>query len=97
MFLFKSKENSSKATLSRAKKLGEAIGSYHLSITIDLIVAAILKVFTLATGKCPNFSSNGGTITEDLALQNIQARTRMISSYMFAQVRFMIIVNFAFN
>lgn len=84
--IFMGTENSSKATLIRAKRLGEVIGSYHLSITIDLIVTAILKVFTLATGKCPNFSSNGGTITEDLALQNIQARTRMIASYMFAQL-----------
>ena len=83
---FMGTDNSSEATLSRAKRLGEAIGSYHLSIKIDLIVEAILKVFQLTTGKKPQFSSRGGTISEDLALQNIQARLRMVTAYLFAQL-----------
>mmetsp|Transcript_7411 Transcript_7411/g.14774 ORF Transcript_7411/g.14774 Transcript_7411/m.14774 type:complete len:796 (-) Transcript_7411:317-2704(-) len=83
---FMGTDNSSEATLSRAKRLGEAIGSYHLSIKIDLMVEAILKVFQLTTGKMPRFSSRGGTISEDLALQNIQARLRMVTAYLFAQL-----------
>lgn len=83
---FMGTDNSSEATLSRAKRLGEAIGSYHLSIKIDRTVEAILKVFQLTTGKMPQFSSRGGLISEDLALQNIQARLRMVTAYLFAQL-----------
>jgi NAD+ synthase (glutamine-hydrolysing) len=79
-------ENSSKATENRAKRLGEAIGSYHLSIKIDTAVAALLKIFTLVAGRTPQFSSRGGTMSEDLALQNIQARIRMVTAYLFAQL-----------
>jgi NAD+ synthase (glutamine-hydrolysing) len=78
--------NSSTATNARAKRLGDLIGSYHLSINIDLIVSGILKVFSIATGKTPIFRVLGGSVTEDLALQNIQARSRMVTSYMFAQL-----------
>ena len=39
-----------------------------------------------ATGKTPRFTSQGGTYTEDLALQNIQARTRMVVSFLLAQL-----------
>ena len=78
--------NSSKATESRARGLGEAIGSYHHSIKIDLVIAAMIKMFFLVTNKTPEFKSRGGTITEDLALQNIQARIRMVTAYFFAQL-----------
>ncbi|KAL7481610.1 hypothetical protein ACHAW6_007291 [Cyclotella cf. meneghiniana] len=83
---FMGTDNSSEVTLSRAKRLGEAIGSYHLSIKIDLMVNAVLEVFRLTTGHMPRFASRGGTMTEDLALQNIQARLRMVTSYLFAQL-----------
>eukprot|EP00565_Helicotheca_tamesis_P003639 CAMPEP_0185740502 /NCGR_PEP_ID=MMETSP1171-20130828/37910_1 /TAXON_ID=374046 /ORGANISM="Helicotheca tamensis, Strain CCMP826" /LENGTH=619 /DNA_ID=CAMNT_0028412361 /DNA_START=505 /DNA_END=2364 /DNA_ORIENTATION=- len=83
---FMGTENSSEATDSRARRLGKAIGSYHLSIKIDPIVTAILGVFQMATGQVPRFSSRGGTISEDLALQNIQARLRMVVAYLFAQL-----------
>jgi NAD+ synthase (glutamine-hydrolysing) len=83
---FMGTENSSHATQSRAERLGAAIGSYHSSIKIDLMVEAVLKVFSLATGRIPRFTSRGGTMTEDLALQNIQARLRMVTAYLFAQL-----------
>mmetsp|Transcript_21878 Transcript_21878/g.27602 ORF Transcript_21878/g.27602 Transcript_21878/m.27602 type:complete len:475 (+) Transcript_21878:2-1426(+) len=83
---FMGTENSSMATESRAMRLGEAIGSYHLSIKIDIVVTAIIKMFTLVTGKRPEFSSRGGSMSEDLALQNIQARIRMVTAYLFAQL-----------
>jgi len=72
--------------LSRAKRLGEAVGSYHLSIKIDLMVEAVVKVFTMTTKKTPKFSVHGGTNAEDLALQNIQARLRMVTAYLYAQL-----------
>lgn len=83
---FMGSENSSRATESRAKKLADVIGSYHLSIKIDVAVAALVKIFSLATGKTPAFTSRGGSMAEDLALQNIQARIRMVTAYLFAQL-----------
>jgi NAD+ synthase (glutamine-hydrolysing) len=79
-------ENSSEKTTSRAKRLGETIGSYHLSIKIDLMVQAVVKVFSMTTGRTPQFSVHGGTNAEDLALQNIQARLRMVTAYLYAQL-----------
>lgn len=79
-------KNSSEKTTSRAKRLGETIGSYHLSITIDLMVDAVIKVFSMTTGKTPRYSSQGGQMSEDLALQNIQARLRMVTAYLYAQL-----------
>jgi NAD+ synthase (glutamine-hydrolysing) len=85
--VFMGTENSSENTTSRAKRLGEAIGSYHLTVPIDLMVQAVIRVFSLATGgKVPQFESRGGTMAEDLALQNIQARLRMVTAYLFAQL-----------
>mmetsp|Transcript_33983 Transcript_33983/g.82190 ORF Transcript_33983/g.82190 Transcript_33983/m.82190 type:complete len:741 (+) Transcript_33983:63-2285(+) len=83
---FMGTENSSDVTNSRAKRLGDAIGSYHLSIKIDLMVKAVLQVFQMTTGHMPRFGSRGGTMTEDLALQNIQARLRMVMAYVMAQL-----------
>jgi NAD+ synthase (glutamine-hydrolysing) len=79
-------KNSSENTTSRAKRLGQAIGSYHLTVPIDLMVDAIIKVFTLTTQRTPQFQLHGGTMSEDLALQNIQARLRMVTAYLFAQL-----------
>ena len=78
--------NSSDVTTSRARRLGESVGSYHLSIKIDVMVSAVLQVFATTFGKTPKFSVHGGTQSEDLALQNIQARLRMITAYLFAQL-----------
>lgn len=61
-------------------------GSYHLEISIDTAVSALLRVFTLATNAVPRFKARGGSPRENLALQNIQARTRMVLAYLFAQL-----------
>lgn len=84
--VFMGTKHSSEATTSRASRLGGAIGSYHLTVPIDQMVSAMLAVFTLTTGKTPQFEQNGGSMTEDLALQNIQARLRMVTAYLFAQL-----------
>ncbi|CAB9519971.1 Glutamine-dependent NAD(+) synthetase [Seminavis robusta] len=83
---FMGTENSSEKTTSRAKRLGESVGSYHLSIKIDLMVEAVIKVFSMTTNKTPRFTVHGGTNAEDLALQNIQARLRMVTAYLYAQL-----------
>jgi len=84
--VFMGTENSSQNTTNRAKSLGEAIGSYHLTVPIDLMVRAVVRVFYDATKKNPRFEARGGTMAEDLALQNIQARLRMVTAYLFAQL-----------
>ena len=83
---FMGTSNSSTQTRSRAQRLSETIGSYHLSITIDTIITSIMTLFVLITGSRPKFRSHGGTGPENLALQNVQARMRMVVSYLFAQL-----------
>uniref|UniRef100_A0A672LSX6 Glutamine-dependent NAD(+) synthetase n=1 Tax=Sinocyclocheilus grahami TaxID=75366 RepID=A0A672LSX6_SINGR len=79
-------ENSSEDTRNRAKDLAAQIGSNHLNINIDLAVKGILGIFSMVTGKWPQFRANGGSARENLALQNVQARIRMILAYLFAQL-----------
>lgn len=79
-------ENSSKETRSRAKELAEAIGAYHVDMNIDTVVTAIRSLFSLVTGNTPQYKVHGGSGPENLALQNIQARIRMVLAYMFAQL-----------
>ncbi|KJE97873.1 hypothetical protein CAOG_009140 [Capsaspora owczarzaki ATCC 30864] len=78
--------NSSNETRDRASALAQQLGSYHLSINFDAAVAAVLAVFTIATKMIPKFRTYGGSSTENLALQNIQARLRMVLAYLFAQL-----------
>ena len=79
-------ENSSEETRERAKYIATQIGSYHLGITIDTAVSAIVGIFSKFIGKTPKFKAHGGSASENLALQNVQARVRMIVSYLFAQL-----------
>ena len=46
--------------------------SFHLSVGIDVAVAAVLGVFTTALKLLPKFRANGGSLRENLALQNVQ-------------------------
>lgn len=79
-------ENSSKETRQRANALSDQVGSYHLSIAIDTAVTAVLNIFTTITGMAPKFRARGGCMRQNLALQNVQARVRMVLSYLFAQL-----------
>ncbi|KAF0524580.1 glutamine-dependent NAD synthetase with GAT domain-containing protein [Gigaspora margarita] len=78
--------NSSKETRERAKKLANAIGCYHIDMNMDNVVSSVVTLFSLVTNKTPRFRIDGGTDAENLALQNVQARLRMILSYLFAQL-----------
>lgn len=79
---------SSAETKKRAAVLSAEIGAWHASLDIFLVVDAALTVFGSVFGaqKRPKFRAHGGTRTENLAMQNIQARVRMILSYLFAQL-----------
>lgn len=79
-------ENSSDETRSRAASLSSQIGAYHMDVKIDMIVSAMTQLFAVITGKTPRFRVHGGTNAENLALQNIQARLRMVLAFMLAQL-----------
>uniref|UniRef100_A0A672ZB59 Glutamine-dependent NAD(+) synthetase n=1 Tax=Sphaeramia orbicularis TaxID=375764 RepID=A0A672ZB59_9TELE len=83
---YMSSENSSVDTCTRAKELAHQIGSTHMNINIDMAVKGILGIFSVVTGKWPQFRVNGGSPRENLALQNVQARVRMVLAYLFAQL-----------
>ncbi|CAG8525148.1 6045_t:CDS:10 [Paraglomus brasilianum] len=78
--------NSSKETRDRAKRLADVIGSYHIDLDMDDIVNSVCRLFTFITKRTPTFRLHGGTNVENLALQNIQARLRMVVAYLFAQL-----------
>ena len=77
---------SSVETRKRAEDLANVISSYHINLDIDDIFHAQKRVFTKATGIEPKFKVHGGSTAENLALQNIQARTRMVTAYEFSQM-----------
>lgn len=79
-------ENSSDETHNRAKELANQIGSTHININIDMAVKGIIGIFSAVHGVLPRFRANGGSQRENLALQNIQARVRMVLAYLFAQL-----------
>ncbi|KAJ3864611.1 hypothetical protein EV359DRAFT_40660 [Lentinula novae-zelandiae] len=79
-------ENSSAETRNRAKNLAGAIGSYHIDLNMDTVVTAVRNLFGFVTGVKPEFRAHGGSNAENLALQNIQARLRMVLAYLFAQL-----------
>lgn len=79
-------ENSSAATRQRAKTVAAEIGAYHLDVAIDTAVAALVAIFTYLTGKEPAYKVHGGSETENVALQNVQARLRMVLAYLLAQL-----------
>ncbi|XXQ37110.1 Glutamine-dependent NAD(+) synthetase [Plasmodiophora brassicae] len=79
-------KNSSNATRERAKAIAGEVGSYHIDLDIDSVVDSFLNVFAMATSKMPRFRSSGGTPGENLAMQNIQARVRMVFAYLMASL-----------
>lgn len=84
-YMGKSK-HSSEETRTRAERLAEEIGATHLEISIDEIVSSFEKLASKALSKSPKYKVHGGSHTENLALQNIQARSRMVCAYLLAQL-----------
>ena len=73
-------ENSSRETRDRACKLAKDIGAYHIDLNMDAIVRAFQMLFTSLFG----FQLGYKVAQENRALQNIQARSRMVLSYLLA-------------
>lgn len=79
-------ENSSEDTRSRAEGLARQIGASHMNLKIDAVVSALVFLFKSVTGKTPQYKVDGGSTAENLALQNIQARIRMVIAFMLASL-----------
>eukprot|EP00887_Chlorella_sp_A99_P004869 scaffold4.g4869.t1 len=60
------------------------VGSHHMDIRIDSVVRALAHLFVAVTGMTPQ--TQGGSPAENLALQNIQARLRMVIAFLLAQL-----------
>lgn len=71
-------KQSSHETRQRAKDLSEATGSYHIDLDIDSVYHAQKNLVKSSLGLDPKFKVEGGSEAENLMLQNIQARTRMV-------------------
>lgn len=72
-------KQSSKETRQRAKDLAEAIGSFHVNLDIDEVYHAQRNLIVNALKFEPKFKVEGGTVAENLTLQNLQARSRMVT------------------
>jgi NAD+ synthase (glutamine-hydrolysing) len=79
-------ENSSVDTRSRSASLAAEIGSSHLDVKIDAVITAVVSFFHSVTQRTPKFKVDGGSTVENLALQNIQARIRMVLTFVLAQL-----------
>eukprot|EP00834_Sanchytrium_tribonematis_P000165 NODE_4_length_77007_cov_1.156642.p5 type:complete len:712 gc:universal NODE_4_length_77007_cov_1.156642:55802-57937(+) len=77
---YMSTEYSSIETRKRAAQLASFVGAYHLEADITSIVNSFIAVISSVL-KEPNI---GNSYSENIALQNIQARSRMVLSYCFS-------------
>uniref|UniRef100_A0A7S4T6Z9 Glutamine-dependent NAD(+) synthetase n=1 Tax=Alexandrium monilatum TaxID=311494 RepID=A0A7S4T6Z9_9DINO len=81
-------------TRGRAKQLAQEIGAIHTSIYIDSITDALQGTFKnlefhtdkLTKAQLKTDPQMDGTWMENIALQNIQARSRMVMAYFMAQL-----------
>ncbi|KAH7161466.1 carbon-nitrogen hydrolase [Dactylonectria macrodidyma] len=80
------KKQSSHETRQRAKELAEAIGSYHINLDIDDVYQAQKNLLVTTMQFEPRFKVEGGTQQENLTLQCLQARIRMVTAYEFGQI-----------
>ncbi|KAK5662971.1 hypothetical protein OQA88_6383 [Cercophora sp. LCS_1] len=80
------KKQSSRETRQRAKDLSDAIGSYHINLDIDDVYEAQKKLVVSTMNFEPKFKVEGGTNQENLTLQCLQARIRMVTAYEFGQI-----------
>jgi NAD+ synthase (glutamine-hydrolysing) len=75
------------ASRERARRLAQAIGADHLEMELQDAVDGLAAAAGAAAGGpgALRFASEGGDRAEDVALQNLQARTRLAATYLLAQ------------
>lgn len=76
--------HSSEKTRSPARRLAEALSAHHTDMNIDPVFQAEKDLYRQYLGHTPTLDS--GLPAGNLALQNIQARIRMVTKYYFAQM-----------
>ena len=76
--------HSSTVTRDRAQNLTRDIGAYHIDMSIDSIFEAQKQLSLLYLNHLPAFENH--VPMDNIALQNIQARLRMVTAYYFAQL-----------
>ncbi len=79
--VYQATRNSSDTTEQAAAKLAEAIGADYLKLAVDAIVQNYVELVSDALGRELNWN------TDDIALQNIQARVRAPGVWMIANLR----------
>lgn len=79
--VYQSTKNSGNVTRNAAKQVAEAIGSRHFEFDVDPMVNQYVSTVSKALGRELTWG------TDDIALQNIQARVRAPSVWMLANIR----------
>jgi NAD+ synthase (glutamine-hydrolysing) len=79
--VYQATRNSSDVTRRAARTVAESLGAEHLELDVDGIVTQYVDIVSHALGRELSWA------TDDIALQNIQARVRSPSVWMLANVR----------
>jgi NAD+ synthase (glutamine-hydrolysing) len=79
--VYQATRNSGPVTLNAAKSLAEALGAEFLQFDVDGLVQGYIGIVSQAIGRELNWQ------TDDVALQNIQARVRSPSVWLLANIR----------
>lgn len=77
---YQSTKNSSNTTFQAAKEIAHAVGATFIDWSVDLLVENYIGIIEKAIGRHLNWE------TDDLALQNIQARSRSPSVWLLANI-----------
>lgn len=78
--VYQSTRNSSQVTRGAARAVAEALGARHLELDVDEQVTGYVSLIEQALGRKLDWA------TDDVALQNIQARTRAPSVWLLANI-----------
>jgi NAD+ synthase (glutamine-hydrolysing) len=79
--VYQSTQNSSAVTRSAARHVAEAVGATHYELDVDALVHSYVALISGAIGRKLEWQ------TDDVALQNIQARVRAPSVWLLANLR----------
>ncbi|VEL37783.1 unnamed protein product [Protopolystoma xenopodis] len=66
-------------------RVDKAVGAL-VETSVNGLLAAESSSLNFSSSLQPRFKAHGGSVDESLALQNVQARTRMVLSYLIAQL-----------
>ncbi len=85
--VYQSTENSGEVTKSAARDVAQAVGARHLELDVDGMVKGYKSLVSQALGRELDWQ------TDDLALQNIQARARAPSVWLIANLTGMLLLS----